>query len=141
MTDGYIASISTNTLWTQFQEVFQAAVNKYIPTKMSSTRFNLPWVNQPTRSTIRRKQLQGQEIWSPADWLKFKLLRRSINRGIRKAHQQYVNEVIGESDKKPFWSNIKSTSQEVFGISSVTSMGRCVSLAADKAQALNKQCL
>jgi hypothetical protein len=103
-------------------------------------------VDQTTKRAIRRKQRlynKARKSGSPEDWLKFKSLRRSIDRGIKKAHQRYINEVIGESLKsentKPFWNYIKSTSQEVFGISDLSSMGHMVSLATEKAQALNTQ--
>ena len=50
-----------------------------------------------------------------------------------------IGESLKSEDTKPFWNYIKKMSQEVFGISSLTSSGRTVSLAADKAEALNQQ--
>jgi hypothetical protein len=54
-----------------------------------------------------------------------------------------MHDIIGEAlkseDTKPFWNYIKSVKQEVFGISTLQSIDRTVTLAADKAQALNHQ--
>lgn len=146
LTNDYIASVDTNTLWTEFQTVLQATIDKNVPSKMSSTRYNLPWVDQTIRRAIRRKQRlynKARKSGSPDDWLKFKTTRRSIDRGIKKAHNRYINEVIGGSlrseNTKPFWNYIKSTRQEVFGISTLSSKGRVVSFAQDKAEVLNQQ--
>ena len=117
-----------------------------IPSKMSSTRHNLPWVDRSIRRVIRRKKRlykKARKSGSPATWNKFKSLRRSIDRKIKKAHKNYIHDVIGGSLKsensKPFWNYIKTKSQEVFGISTLSTQGRTVSLAADKAEALNDQ--
>ena len=146
LTEEYVAAIDTEKLWQEFQDVLQSAIDSHIPSKMSSTRYNLPWVDSTVRRSIRKKQRlynKARKSGSRVAWEKFKHLRRSIDKKIKKAHQQYVHEVIGESLKsentKPFWSYIKSKKQEVFGISTLLSGDHLVSLASEKAQALNNQ--
>ena len=142
LTEEHLQASDVNSLWDNFQTTLQAAIDKYVPSKLSSTRYNSPWIDQSIRRDIRRKQRlynKARKSGSSKDWENFKSLRRLI----RKAHNQYVNNVIGESLKsdntKPFWKFIKSTRQEVFGISSLSTGGRRVSCARDKAQALNQQ--
>ena len=114
-------------LWLNFRQVFVKAIDCHIPSKMTSTRHNLPWVTPAIRWEIRKKQRlynKARKNGTASAWADFKKLRLSIDRQIKKAHQTYISDVIGESlkteDTQPFWTYIKKMSQEVFGISSLT---------------------
>ena len=77
--------------------------------------------------------------------MKFRRLRRLIDRKIRKAHSSYIRDVIGASLKtdntRPFWNFIKSKRREVSGVSPLN-VGTCNNIIAgakDKAEAPNQQ--
>ena len=102
----------------------------FIPNKMSSSNYNLPWVDGPIRRAIRRKQRlnnKAKRTGKPEAWDTFKTLRRTTDRNIRRAYKRYVSEVIGDSlsskNTKPFWNFVKSKRQEAFGVGTLTSDG------------------
>ena len=45
-----------NTLWTTFKQKCIESINKYVPSKYTSTRFNQPWCNRDARRLTRRKR-------------------------------------------------------------------------------------
>ena len=131
LSEEYVTATDINELWLDFKQVLSKAMDRHIPSKMSSTRHNLPWVDSTIRRAIRKKQKlynKARKSGTASAWSDFKNFRRSIDRQIREAHQTYIHNVIGESLKtdntKPFWNYIKKMKQEVFGISSLTSAGQ-----------------
>ena len=51
----------------------------------------------------------------------------------------YIGTSLQSENPKPFWNYVKAIRKEVFGVSPLTSMGKIVSGAIDKADALNQQ--
>ena len=56
LTEEHLQASDVNCLWDNFQTTLQAAIDKYVPSKLSSTRYNSPWIDQSIRRDIRRKQ-------------------------------------------------------------------------------------
>ena len=117
-----------------------------IPSKISSSHFSHPWVNRSIKRDINRKKRlynNARKHGSASCWIRFRKLRRHIDRKIRKAHSSYIRDVIGASLKsdntRPFWNFIKSKRTEVSGVSPPNVANNIISSAKEKAEALNHQ--
>lgn len=146
LTADKINSHSIEELYSMFKEALFNSINRYIPSKLSSSHFSFPWVNNSVKRDINRKQRlynKAKKRGHASHWSEFRKLRRSIDRKIRKAHKNYIRDVIGDSLKsdntKPFWNYVKAKKQEVSGVSPLQVAGRILSSAKDKAEALNRQ--
>jgi hypothetical protein len=147
LTPDYISEVGIEELWSTFRDTLLTSMNKHIPSKMSASRFSLPWVNHSIKRDIRKKKRyysRARKNGSSASWEKFKAHRRVTDRRIRKAYRNYVRDTIGgslkENNTKPFWNFLKTKKQEVFGVSNLkTTDGGLASLPVHKANALNEQ--
>ena len=52
----FVNEHSVDEIWTDFKDILLASIDKHIPSKMSSSRFNLPWVNHSIKREIRKKK-------------------------------------------------------------------------------------
>ena len=147
LTSDYITEHNTNEIWLGFRNTIVTSMNKHIPSKNSLSRHNLPWVNHSIRKDIRKKKRmykQAKKAKTSESWTKFKTHRRKTDRNIRKAYRSYIRDTVGgslkENNTKPFWNFIKTTKQEVFGVSTLKKGdGSLATLPTDKANALNDQ--
>ena len=144
--DEFVNQSTVEDLWTKFRDGLETAMDRHIPSKMSSSRFNLPWIDNSTRRAIRRKQRlynKAKKSGSEESWNKFKTVRRSIDRGIRRAYKSYVSDVIGGSlssnNTKPFWNFVKTKRQQAFGVGTLNTDNGIAASPKDKADALNRQ--
>ena len=68
--------------------------------------------------------------------------RNYVTKRVRKAHHDYVNDVIGKNiseNPKSFWSYIKLTKTENLGVPTLKTSQKMCSTDYDKAEALNAQ--
>ena len=142
----YLRSKTVDELVNEFNQLIMNAMNEFIPSKVTSSRWKLPWINSTIKRNINKKKRlykKAKKISSAADWQRFKLLRRSTDREIRKAKNEYMEDIIGgflqTNNTKPFWNYIKSIRQEVFGIPTLSVDNVDLTLPREKANALNEQ--
>ena len=74
---------------------------------------HLLWVNKQIRAKIRRKDKfhkLAKQTGNHRLFDKWKAIRAEIKSDIKKAHDEYVNNLIGDIDQnsKPFWKYINS---------------------------------
>ena len=68
-------------------------MNKHIPSKMTSSRYNLPWFNRNLRRHCRKKQRlynKAKRTGQEEDWNKCKKVKKGVQKSIRSAHSKYV---------------------------------------------------
>jgi hypothetical protein len=46
-----------NSLWNDFKSGCLDIMNRYIPTKLRSTRYSQPWINREIKQLTRRKKI------------------------------------------------------------------------------------
>ena len=123
-------------------------LNKFVPTKLTSKRQNLPWLNKSLRKAIRKKaRLYNRAKTSkrPDLWAKYKLQKRDTQRNLRRARWSFINDKLLTSLKtknsKPFWRYIglKSQRQDSCGVSPLLHDGQLHSDSRPKAEILNQQ--
>ena len=100
-----------------------------IPTKMTTTRHNVPWIN---RTMIHLTA-----------WSRYKSCKKQVTQQMRKARSDYVNNIIEsafqEADTKPFWKFIYSKRGKKIGVAPLKSQGKLFADGWCKAEILNNQ--
>ena len=133
-------------MWTAVKTTITSALDKHVPTKLTSTRHTHPWVNTNLRRLMRRKQRahrKAKQTGQPRDWERFKRLQAEVQRSTRKVHRSYMQDVVSADLKekpKRFWSYIKSRRQEASGVAPLINKdGFLQSNTPAKAEILNDQ--
>ncbi|XP_077978226.1 uncharacterized protein LOC144433741 [Glandiceps talaboti] len=145
LTEDIVNQLNIDELWNQFSDKIQTAMNDNIPSKITSSKPNVPWINSTLKRNIRKKRKLYDKARKTGNfilWDKFKELRRRNDKQMRKLRQEHIN-TIGQSlqtdNTKPFWNYIKALRRDVIGVSPLSSMGRIASSAKEKAEILNNQ--
>ena len=115
-----------------------------IPTKKTSTRFNLPWLNPELKRMCRKKRrLYKKAKRSPEGWSKFLHHQECTRSAIREAHWSYINNVLQEDlvggQQKSFWRYIKAQKQDSVGVAPLRKGNRLFSDSKAKAELLSDQ--
>ena len=82
----------------------QDSVDKHIPSKTSRSVSSVPWLTPEIRRKIRRKnatRAKAKKTGSAKFRTKFETLRREIKADIRKQHELYVNNLVGDVKANP----------------------------------------
>lgn len=116
---------SVEDMWNCFKSAISAAVDKYVPSKMSSTRQTHPWVNTKLRRLMRRKQRahwRARKTGKQKDWKRYKTLQKETQSTTRSAEKNFLQDVISgnlKQDPKRFFTYVKSRKQDYVGVSSL----------------------
>ena len=99
-------------------------MDKHIPSKTSLSVSSVPWLTPEIRRQIRRKNAthaKAKKTGSAKFRTKFETLRREIKADIRKQHELYVNNLVGDVKANPrdFYRYINSQKKDVQGIVSL----------------------
>ena len=133
-----------NTLWTTFKQKCIESVNKYVPSKYTSTRFNQPWCNRDVRRLTRRKRRAYRKACTsknPSDWMRYKQVQKDAQNTCRSAHNNYIRNMVSEpgSKNKKLYSYVKGMKCDSSGVATLKRDGTNYSEASDKAEILNNQ--
>ncbi|XP_038074867.1 uncharacterized protein LOC119742770 [Patiria miniata] len=134
---------STDTLWLGFKHALTTAMERHIPTKMTSTNSSLPWFKQSHKCIMRRKRKaydKARSTGATSDWEIFRQLRRLLDRTLRKSRSKHLldlGENLTSNNTKPFWRYIKSLRQSSTGVSTLNTAKGIATTPIDKANALN----
>ena len=94
---------------------------KHIPSKTSRLVSSIPWITPEIRRKIRRKNkthAKAKKAGSSKLRSKFETLRREIKADVRKQHDFYVNNLVGDVKANPrdFYRYINSQKKDTQGI-------------------------
>ncbi|XP_072028466.1 uncharacterized protein [Amphiura filiformis] len=145
LTEEVVQNLDIDELWNRFTNTIQKSMDVNIPSKMTSSKPSVPWINATMKINIRKKRKLYDKARKTGDfelWDRFKQSRRKIDRQMRTLHREHVHsigECLETDNTKPFWNYIKSLRRDVFGVSPLNLTGRIASSAKEKAETLNKQ--
>ena len=132
--------------WDSFKTILSNLSDKYIPSRMTSTKQHLPWLNSTTKRMCRRKQRLynlARRTKKTKHWERFKEAKKNTCNALRRAHLNYINDIfeegISNNDTKPFWRYVKSQRQENVGVAPLKANGQLHSDSATKANILSQQ--
>jgi len=87
----------------------------FVPSKMTSKRHNVPWMNRSLRCLCRKKNRfykKGRRSGSPSSWTRYKESKTAVTKSLREARNNYIGSIINtafrDNDTKLFWRFIKS---------------------------------
>ena len=116
-----------------------------IPSKWTSSRFNLPWFNHSLKRLARHKQRLYNKTKTSGnhnDWKAFRVARNLMHKKLNGARNAYVSDYLGEAieeNPKRFWSYIKQLNKEELWIADFEINGSIISDNKSKAEMLNNQ--
>ncbi|KAI8515811.1 hypothetical protein Bbelb_066240 [Branchiostoma belcheri] len=137
--------MSVTQKWSDFKDKMKDTMNKHIPSKITSSRYNLPWFNRNLRRHCRKKQRlynKAKKTGQEEDWNKYKRVKKGVQKSIRQAHSKYVADILGEAivDKpKTFWSYIKGLRKDLVGVAPLKVGNTIISDSGKKAEVLSSQ--
>ena len=132
-------------MWKVFHSELIKLQNKHIPSKLMRSKQQLPWVSDSIKKGIRKKHkahTHARKSMKTADWQKFKIVKRDLQKRIRQAYWDYVNDIVSREDDsvhKGFWNYIKRFKKDSVGISMLKHNGHVAISPEDKVEALNAQ--
>ena len=131
--------------WTQFKSAVLGGIEKWVPTKRTRVKNDLPWMTRELLHLKRRKQrahTKAKQSRSDKDWARFRHLRKVLRQHMNTAYMDYVNNLVNPEDdpsNKKLWRYLKSRKQDHVGVSPLKSDGNLITTALGKADILNKQ--
>ncbi|KAI8506615.1 hypothetical protein Bbelb_160420 [Branchiostoma belcheri] len=137
--------MSVTQKWSDTEDKMKDTMNKHIPSKITSSRYNLPWFNRNLRRHCRKKQRlhnKAKKTGQEEDWNKYKRVKKGVQKSIRQAHSKYVADILGEAivDKpKTFWSYIKGLRKDLVGVAPLKVGNTIISDSGKKAEVLSSQ--
>ena len=95
----------------------QDSADKHIPSKTCRSVSSVPWITPEIRRKIRKKNethAKAKRTGSAKTRSKFETLRREIKANIRKQHDLYVNNLVGNVKANPrdFYRYINSQKKD-----------------------------
>ena len=99
----------------------QDSADKHIPSKTSLSVSSIPWITSEIRRNIRRRNkihAKAKKTSSSKLRSKFETLRRDIRADVRKQHDLYVNNLVGDVKVNPrdVYRYINSQKKDTQGI-------------------------
>ena len=121
-------------------------MEKNIPSKLTSNRHNLPWINHKLKKLIKKKNKlynKARQSKKKEEWDYYKVHKRHTQKALRQAHWEHVNTILEDSlesgNRKPFWKYIKAKKKVNIGVAPIKDKGQLYSDSQTKAELLNKQ--
>ena len=118
--NGYSDTRSVQEIFNLITSFIQDSADKNIPSKTSRSVSSVPWITPEIRRKIRRKNVthaKAKLIGSAKNRSKFENLRKEIKADIRKQHDLYVNNLVGDVKANPrdFYRYINSQKKDTQG--------------------------
>ena len=102
--NGYPDTRSVQENFNLITSSIQDSADKHIPSKTSWAVSSVPWITSEIRRTIRRRNkthAKAKKMGSKKLTSKFETLRREIKDDVRKQHDLYVNNMVGDVKANP----------------------------------------
>ena len=127
--------MSVNDMWVSFKSEVIAAIERFIPTKMTKTKYSLPWIDSSIRRLIRKREklyFHARKSSSPDVKNHYKRFRAHVQKVIRDAYWKHISNIFSFETESPdpdsprknekakkFWSFVKSLKNDAFGINTL----------------------
>ena len=102
--NGYPDTLSVQKNFNLITSFSQDSADKHIPSKTSRTVSSVPWITSEIRKKIRRRNkthAKAKKSGRKKLRSKFQTLRREIKDDVRKQHDLYVNNLVGDVKANP----------------------------------------
>ena len=139
------STMSVNDMWVSFKSEVNAAIERFLPTKMTKTR----------QFTIRKRgklYFRARKSSSTDVNNHYKRFRAHVQKVIRDAYWKHISNIFSFETESPdhgsprknekakkFWSFVKSLKNDAFGINTLRENGMLKTDTLDKANFCNRQ--
>ena len=135
---------NVETMWKEITTYLSNIIDKHVPSKMTTTRFNQPWITREIKQLSRRKKKSFKKASLSSKHRRYyQQLKKKTQNACRIAYNNYVTNIItpeSTSNPKRFWSFITSKRKESSGVAPLKSSdGHIHSDPKTKANILNNQ--
>ena len=154
--DSFLSSdhshMSVNDMWVSFKSEVLVAIERFIPTKMTKTKYSLPWIDHSIKRLIRKREklyFHARKSSSPD-------ITNGSEHMYRKPQEMHIGNIFPISSPlklmtmipiahrknekcKRFWSFVKSLKKDASGITSLRENGILKTDTIDKANICNQQ--
>ena len=96
--------VSVNYMWVSFKSELIAAIQRFIPTKMTKTKCNLPWIDSLIRRLIRKCEkyfFSSRKSSSPDVKSHYKQFRAHVQKVIRDAYWKHISKIFSFETESP----------------------------------------
>ena len=140
--DAYLSEdhshMPVNDMWVKFKTGFVEAVERFIPSKMTKTKYSVPWIDATIKRLVKKRHklyLRARKSKDPDVKIHNKRFRAHVQKVLRDAYWKYVSNIFTfENDSsdpdtlkpekiKKFWSFVKSLKKDAYGITSLRENG------------------
>ena len=131
-----------DVLWDEFLYICLVGCMDSISTKLTSSKYKHPWINNCIKKITRRKQRAYNLACRSnlgTDWSKYYDLKRECQCECRTAFNRYVSNLVDSNKNiitKRLWSFIKNKRQDNVGVSTLKHEDRTYVDATEKANLL-----
>ncbi|MES9951110.1 MAG: hypothetical protein ABW118_19300, partial [Candidatus Thiodiazotropha sp.] len=148
------SNMSVNDMWVSFKSEVLEAIERFIPIKMTKTKYSVPWINSSIKRLIRKRDklyFRARKSSSPDIKNHYKRFRAHVQKAIRDAYWIHITNIFSfeaenpdpDSPKKTekvkkLWSFVKSLKKDAFGITSLRENGILKTDTLDKANICNR---
>jgi hypothetical protein len=140
--------MTVNEIWETFRSTLDTLVNKFIPAKTVSGRHHIPWINSSIKKLMKKRDRLYSKMKKTNNYNllpKLKKLKTLIQRNIRSAYWDYMNNIVCDKTENKhgttnkFWGFIKSLKNDSSGVSPLRENGILRNTSKEKADVLNRQ--
>ena len=98
-------------------------IMKDIPSKLSKSRRDVPWMTTRVKRLCRKKQRifnKAKRTKKEQHWTQYRQLKKTTEKALKTARWDYINNILqnslDEGNAKPFWQHIYSQRMERSGV-------------------------
>ena len=86
--------------WDEFERNIRRIMETCIPHKMTSSRYNVPWLNRSLRRQTWTKQRlynKGKESGKSMHWNEFHAARKRLQKNLKSTREKYISDYLGDA--------------------------------------------
>ena len=144
---------SVNDMWVSFKSKVISAIERFTPTKMTKTKYSLPWIDVSIKRLKRKHDklyFSARKSSGPDVKNHYKRFRAHVQNVIRDAYWKHISNIFSfetenadpECPRKievnKIWSFVNSLKKDAFGITTLRENGILKTDNLDKANICNK---
>ena len=99
--DAYLSEdhshMSVNEMWVKFKTGFVEAVERFIPSKMTKTKYSVPWIDLTIKRLVKKRNklyLRARKSKDPDVKIHYKRFRAHVQKVLRDAYWKYVSNIF-----------------------------------------------
>ena len=148
--------MSVNDMWVSFKSKVLAAIKRFIPSKMTKTKYSSPWIDSSIKRLIKRRDRLYTSVLASQAALTSRAITNGSEHMFKRSSEMHIGSIFPVSSllirialipivpeknekAKNFWSFVKSLKKDAFGINSLRENGILKTDTLDKANICNRQ--